>query len=173
MQQYLRVAPRSPSQRVLCATITLLLGSSMLTTRAAAQGVQTGTIRGSVVDTDGLPTPGVTVTAASPVIQGRRSTITDATGSYALAALPPGTYEVTYELSGFGTVSQQTTVLLGLTVDQNVTMRPAGVVENLRVVAQTPGPIAVPTSAAISTTTRSMPSPRRATFWASRRSRLA
>ena len=114
------------SQRILCAAITLLLVSFTLTTRAAAQGVQTGTIRGTVVDTDQRPVPGVTVTARSPVIQGTRSTVTDAAGNYTLAALPPGAYEVTYELANFQTITQQTTVLLGLTVDQNVRIQPAG-----------------------------------------------
>ena len=134
-----------PSPRILCAAITLLLVSFTLTTRAAAQGVQTGTIRGTVVDTDQRPVPGVTVTAASPVIQGTRSTITDTAGNYTLAALPPGAYEVTYELANFQTIMQQTTVLLGLTVDQNVRIQPAGVTESVRVVAETPGPIATPT----------------------------
>ena len=33
---------------------------------------------------------------------------------------------------------------LGLTVDQNISMRPAGVTETVQVVAETPAPIATP-----------------------------
>ena len=47
-----------------------------------AQGVQTGTIRGTVKDQQGLAVPGVTVTATSPALQGSRSTVTDADGLY-------------------------------------------------------------------------------------------
>ena len=71
-----------------------------------AQGVQTGTIRGTVQDQQGLAVPGVTVTATSPALQGRAPTVTDAEGNYTLTALPPGQYEVTFELTGFTTVKQ-------------------------------------------------------------------
>jgi outer membrane receptor protein involved in Fe transport len=114
---------------------------------AFAQGVQTGTIRGVVEDAQDLPVPGVTVTVTSPALQGARTAVTDATGAFTLAALPAGDYEVRYELSGFGTVTQKTRVEIGLTVEQNVTMRAAGVTETVQVVAETPAPIATPTVA--------------------------
>ena len=68
----------------------------------------------------------------------------DAQGGYVFRNLPPGDYEVKFELSGFGTVTQKTAVPLGLTVEQNVTMRPSGVAETVNVVAETPAPIATP-----------------------------
>jgi outer membrane receptor for ferrienterochelin and colicin len=111
---------------------------------ASAQGVQTGTIRGTVLDQQGLAVPGVTVTATSPALQGSRTAVTDANGTFTIPALPPGTYEVRYELSGFATVTQTSNVALGLTVDQNVTMRTAAVTETVEVVAETPAPIATP-----------------------------
>src|SRR5262249_7439136 len=58
--------------------------------------------------------------------------------------LPAGDYEVKFELSGFGDVTQKTTVPLGLTVEQNVVMRAAGVAETVRVVAEAPTVIANP-----------------------------
>jgi outer membrane receptor for ferrienterochelin and colicin len=111
---------------------------------AAAQGVQTGTIRGTVLDQQGLAVPGVTVTVTSPALQGSRNTVTDQNGTFILPALPPGTYEVKYELTGFATVTQNSNVALGLTADQNVTMRAAAVTERVQVVAETPAPIATP-----------------------------
>jgi outer membrane receptor protein involved in Fe transport len=108
------------------------------------QGVQTGTIRGQVKDQQGLAVPGVTVSVTSPALQGSRTALTDVQGLYAIPALPAGTYRVSYELSGFTTIEQTTNLLLGLTVEQNVTMRPAGVSETIQVVAETPAPIATP-----------------------------
>jgi outer membrane receptor for ferrienterochelin and colicin len=111
---------------------------------AAAQGVQTGTIRGVVRDQQNLAVPGVTVTATSPALQGSRTAVTDIDGTFTIPALPPGVYQVRYELSGFATVTQASTVALGLTVEQNVTMRTAAVTETVEVVAETPAPIATP-----------------------------
>jgi hypothetical protein len=114
------------------------------TASAFAQGVQTGTIRGVVRDDQGLAVPGVTVTATSPALQGPRVEVSDTAGSYTFVNLPPGQYSVVFMLSGFATVTRQTTVALGLSVEQNVTMRAAGVTETVQVVAETPAPIATP-----------------------------
>ena len=122
--------------------MALLIG---IQATAAAQGVQTGTIRGTVQDQQGLAVPGVTVTATSPALQGPRTTISDAEGNYTLAALPAGQYQVTFELSGFRTVQQTSTVSVGLQVTQNVTLPTGGLTEAVQVVAETPSVIATPT----------------------------
>src|SRR5262249_28484545 len=95
----------------------------------AAQGVQTGTIRGMVHDEQGLAVPGVTVSVTSAALQTPRSNVTDSTGAYAFPNLPPGDCTVTFELSGFAMVNRKTTVPLGLTIEQNVTLRAAAVSE--------------------------------------------
>jgi hypothetical protein len=115
-----------------------------LASSAFAQGVQTGTIRGVVKDAQDLAVPGVTVTVTSAALQGPRSVVTDTQGLYAIPALPAGTYTVKFELSGFQTIERQTTVNVGLTVDQKISIRPAGVTETVEVVAETPAPIATP-----------------------------
>jgi len=56
-----------------------------------AQGVQTGTIRGTVKDQQGLPLPGATITATSPALQGERTEVSDAAGTFLFRAVPPGT----------------------------------------------------------------------------------
>ena len=109
-----------------------------------AQGVQSGAIRGTVRDQDGLPVPGVTVTTTAAVLQGTRIAVTDTAGGYVLPNLPPGDYQVTFQLSGFSTVTESANVLLGLTVEQKIAIRPAGVAETVRVVAGVPAPIATP-----------------------------
>ena len=64
---------------------------------------QTGRIFGQVVDPDGNPLPGVTVTVTGEqtVPQTR---VTDVQGRYLFQALPPGEYRVEYSLEGFQTL---------------------------------------------------------------------
>src|SRR5215831_4247896 len=81
------------------AAVVLALSASL----AAAQGVQTGTLTGTIQSADGLPLPGVTVTASSAALQGQRVAVTDVNGVYFLKGLPSGTYSVTFELSSFKT----------------------------------------------------------------------
>lgn len=62
----------------------------------------TGRILGNVVDPNGEPLPGVTVTVASEVILGgTRTAVSGDTGAFRFAALPPGVYDVTATLTGF------------------------------------------------------------------------
>jgi outer membrane receptor protein involved in Fe transport len=128
--------------RNLLRALVLLVG---VQATALAQGVQTGTIRGTVQDQQGLPMPGVTVTATSTALQGPRTTVSEAEGNYTLAALPAGQYTVTFELAGFTTVKQTTSVAVGLQVTQNVTLQTGTLSENIQVVAETPSIIATPT----------------------------
>ena len=63
---------------------------------------QDGRIAGTVTDATGGILPGVTVVAAGPVVAGGPLVIvTDGTGQYAFAALPPGEYTLTFTLLGF------------------------------------------------------------------------
>lgn len=103
---------------------------------AHAQGLQTGTLQGTVTDTGGLVLPGVTVTAASPSLQGVRTTVSDANGVYVLRALPPGRYKVTFELQGFQTVAQDATLELGRETAINASLSLAGVTETVTVTAE-------------------------------------
>src|SRR3954471_24010439 len=73
---------------------------------AGAQGVQTGTITGTVQSADGLSLPGMTVTASSPVLQGQRSATTDLNGVYFIKGLPAGTYSVSFDMPSFKSVKK-------------------------------------------------------------------
>jgi hypothetical protein len=65
-------------------------------------------ISGTVRDPSGGVLPGVTVEVASPVlIEGSRSTVTDANGQYQVTDLRPGDYVVTFTLSGFRPVRRE------------------------------------------------------------------
>src|SRR5258708_20621643 len=107
-------------------TLTLACLLCTLAVPLFAQGTQTGTIRGTVRDEQGLAVPGVTVTVSSPALQGVRSATTNAEGGYTFATLPPGDYTIRVELSGFVTVERKSTVPLGLVFERHATLTPAG-----------------------------------------------
>lgn len=66
----------------------------------------TGSIEGRVLDAEGRPLPGVTVTTRSPSLQGVRATSTDIDGRFILPGLPPGDYSVRAERAGLPAVEQ-------------------------------------------------------------------
>ena len=61
-----------------------------------------GSISGTVTDTDGESLPGVVVSATGE--WGPRDTVTNAEGRYRLRQLQPGSYTLKAELEGFDTV---------------------------------------------------------------------
>jgi outer membrane receptor protein involved in Fe transport len=81
-------------------------------------------------------------------MQRSRTVTTGNDGSYALQRLPSGTYELTFEIAAFSMARRSTGILLGLTVEQNVQLQPAGVTEEVQVTAAAPAPIATATVSA-------------------------
>jgi hypothetical protein len=79
--------------------------------------VSTGNISGYVRDTSGAAIPGVMVTAKMVEQQTSRTAQTNSEGFYDLLALPPGKYEMTFDIKGF---QKQTEIGLELTVGQNL-----------------------------------------------------
>src|ERR1700674_2601921 len=64
-------------------------------------------IAGTVKDESGGVLPGVTVEAASPVlIEKSISAVSDSNGRFTIVNLRPGTYKVTFTLTGFSTVAR-------------------------------------------------------------------
>src|SRR5512134_1139948 len=94
-----------------------------------------GTLSGVVRDSSGAVLPGVTVEASSPVlIEKVRSAITDGTGRYQIIDLRPGSYLVTFSLSGFTTVRRENVQLTGTAVTQaDADMRLGAVQETITV----------------------------------------
>ena len=106
---------------------------------ATASAQTTGGIAGTVVDATGAALPGVTVTATSPALQGQRMTVTDHTGTYRLLNLPPGTYALTYDLSGFGAGNHNNVrVSLDQTTTVDETLRQAALSEEITITAGAP-----------------------------------
>ncbi len=105
---------------------------------AFAQGTQTGTIRGTVKDPQGLALPGATITATSPALQGDRTEVTDSNGAYLFRAVPPGAYTLKVELSGMATVEKTASVPLGGVAVLDVAMTLSQVQESVTVSGETP-----------------------------------
>jgi outer membrane receptor protein involved in Fe transport len=114
-------------------TLLCLLASLLLAAEARAQGNPTGTVAGRVTGQDGATIPGVTVTAASPNLQGVRSVTTTAVGDYIIPFLPPGQYTLTFELQGFQSAEQKTLVTAAGTVTLDAKLQVAGVAEAVTV----------------------------------------
>src|SRR5947208_15890269 len=71
-------------------------------------------VTGVVKDSSGAVLPGVTVEVSSPaLIEKTRATVTDGGGLYQIISLPPGTYTVTFTLTGFSTVKREGVELSG------------------------------------------------------------
>jgi hypothetical protein len=106
---------------------------------AQAVGATTGAINGKVSDATGGLMPGVTITIGSPSMQGVRTAVTDAEGSYRFPAIPPGDYKITYELEGFSTVVREgIRVGLGFTATVNTELKVASLTESVTVSGQSP-----------------------------------
>jgi len=114
--------------------LTLLVGAGF----APAQEL-TGTIYGQVVDDQGLAIPGATVTATSPQHIQTEVRVTGAAGTYRIPLLPPGTYSVMVELSGFQTMTYEGVVLnAGTDIGIDATLSPSGVEEVVTVTGEAP-----------------------------------
>src|SRR5258705_12529458 len=93
-------------------TLLLLIGAAVLLLPALASAQ--ASISGMVQDSSGAVLPGVTVEAASPaLIEKTRVAVTDAAGRYSIVDLRPGTYAVTFILTGFSPVKREGVVLSG------------------------------------------------------------
>src|SRR4051794_17783004 len=111
--------------RTRCAAL-FLLSLVAFAPLAAAQGVQTGTVSGTVRSSDRLPLPGVTVVATSPALQGTREAVSDANGVYYLQGLAAGTYRVAFDLSGFQSAArEEVAVNIGALATVDAMMSPA------------------------------------------------
>jgi hypothetical protein len=97
----------------LCLAFVVLLAA----VPAFAQvDYSTATLKGIVTDPTGAVISGATVTVANPATGTTKTTKTNSEGSYQIPALPPGSYQLTIEASGF---SREVVKNLELSVGQS------------------------------------------------------
>jgi outer membrane receptor protein involved in Fe transport len=116
----------------------MLMLSIVLIAPVSAQ-VTTGDITGRVVDGQGNAVVNATVTARNSGTGETRSIATDDTGSYSIAQLPPGNYEVTVEAQGFSrSVIKDLSVNVGTRQTRNFELKPGSVSETVEIVGGAP-----------------------------------
>ncbi|NVJ23275.1 TonB-dependent receptor [Myxococcus sp. AM011] len=115
--------------RGLCLAV-LLIGAG-----AFAQGVSV--ITGTITSADDKRTlADAVVTATSPKLQGERVVVSDTSGLYRLAQLPPGTYTLRVEREGFEPFVRSDIVLrLDRTIRVNIQLLPSSFGEEISVSA--------------------------------------
>src|SRR5689334_15590663 len=119
--------------RALGCALALALWSAFLPGSASAQSA--ASITGVVKDTSGAVLPGVTVEAASPaLIEKVRTVVSDGNGIYRIVDLRPGTYTVTFTLTGFSTYKRDGVELAGnFTATVNADMKVGALEETITV----------------------------------------
>ncbi len=119
-------------------TVILVAAALALALSAYPQGF-TGAVTGTLTDTTGAVLPEAKVTLINARTEERRTQAANAEGGYVFPAVPPGTYRLEAEHSGFKKfvrkdiaveVGQQVVIDIGLAIGQ--------VVESVEVVATTP-----------------------------------
>ncbi len=100
----------------------------------------TGSLIGTVQDETGAVLPGATVTlTGSTLIGGPSVQVADVTGAYRFDRLPPGTYDVRFEMQGFKTVERrEIRVSAAFTADVHVKLAIGSMQERVTVTGESP-----------------------------------
>ena len=121
----------------LCLLLLCIVSMASAFVAPAMAQVQSGTVSGTVQDQQGGLLPGATIT-----LTGSDRTLTFVTaedGRYRFLNVPPGTYKLTAELSGFTSlVRDNVLVVVGANVDLPFAMRVATVQETVTVEGTSP-----------------------------------
>jgi Carboxypeptidase regulatory-like domain/TonB dependent receptor len=113
----------------LSAVLSVLVMLLLVVGSAVAQ-VTTGVIIGTVTDTTGAVVAGATVTARNKATGLNRTVNSNEQGSYEIAPLPPGEYEVTVEAAGFTNFTvESVTINVGSRPTVNIVVKPEGTQE--------------------------------------------
>jgi hypothetical protein len=123
----------------MCSLVRLgsfVVGFFLLSNVVSAQSAITGLVR----DTTGAILPGATVEATSPaLIEKVRSVVSDGEGRYNIVDLRPGTYTVTFTLTGFNTLKREGVELpSNFSLTLNADLRVGGLEESVVVTGASP-----------------------------------
>ena len=118
--------------------ILILVSLAAIPSIAFAQA--SASIIGTVKDASGAVLPGVSIEASSPaLIEKTRTVVSSGTGQYSIENLRPGTYTVTFTLTGFATVKREGIELGGAFVATvNADLKVGNVSETVTVSGEAP-----------------------------------
>ncbi|HKD01167.1 MAG TPA: TonB-dependent receptor [Terriglobales bacterium] len=107
---------------------------------AHAQGVgSSGAISGTITDSSGGALPQATIVVVDTRTGLRRQAATNAVGFFRVPGLPPATFDVSAQVSGYATeIRKGVTVAIGQTVNTDFILRPSQVQTVIEVTAQPP-----------------------------------
>jgi len=132
MQSKTRFAAAKSAAIVVAFTLLL---SSLVT----AQQTITASLSGAVSDSSGAVLSGAKVTLKATERGISRTFTTDTSGEYVFSLLPPATYDLQVEASGFKTYRQDgITLAAGQTARQQVGLVPGGALETVTVTTEAP-----------------------------------
>src|SRR5437773_6048117 len=109
---------RQVVQRPVAARLRGALVAGLMLSAATPAGPAFGqsasaSVSGVVTDQTGGALPGVTITIANKSNGVTQTLVSGPEGRYRVVALQPAPYEITAELSGFGTVKRALTLFVG------------------------------------------------------------
>ncbi len=120
----------------LCCASVL---SCLLTGVSSGQSAATATIVGRVVDPQGAVILDAKVTAVNTATGASRSVNTTSSGDFAIASLPPGTYDIKVQASGFALAEARETKLnVGDQQDLNFKLAIAGTSQTVEATVEAP-----------------------------------
>ena len=121
-------------------SLVLAAGLFMAGAAPALGQSTTGTITGRAIDSSGAILPGVAVSITSPqMIGGSREAVTDSLGTYRFTLVPPGVYQVKFQLASFRALSVDGVVVTAnATMTVNAPLQVENLAESVTVVSTTP-----------------------------------
>jgi carboxypeptidase family protein len=99
--------------------------------------VSGGNIYGTVTDESGAVLPGANITISGTTL-GARTTTSGTAGDFRFLNLDPGTYKLSVNLAGFGTVNRDVIVNTGTNANISFALKLATVEETVTITAETP-----------------------------------
>jgi hypothetical protein len=121
------------------ARLAFALALSLLVPWTLAAQDFRGRVNGTVTDNTGAVLPGVTVTTTSPALLQPQVQVTGEDGTYRFLALPPGLYDVAFELAGFQSVRREgIRVVINQTLTVNQQLQVATLQETVTVTGASP-----------------------------------
>ena len=134
----MRVSSFPRTQRIFQALLVIVALQCAYAPRSMAQATG-AVVLGTIVDDQGAVLPGATVSIRNVETGVTRSTASESDGGYRLGGLPPGRYDLSYELQGFGKVEVQgVTLTIGQQLRHDAKMGLQGVQETVTVTGEAP-----------------------------------